>query len=79
MKRAAYDRRMERRPQFSGGKTGVGMSKLAEHIPSARTCQWIEGEAIARDFCGAPVESGFSYCSEHRRRAYRKEVGEVAS
>jgi hypothetical protein len=33
------------------------------------TCQWIEGEASERNFCGEKVSSG-AWCSEHRRRVY---------
>ena len=34
------------------------------------SCQWIEGEARARDFCGDRTLPGKSYCQPHYARAY---------
>ena len=40
------------RPADAGGKTGL--------------CQWLEGDARARRFCGQPVDRiGCSWCARH--------------
>ena len=51
-------------------------SALAANAPPPRGCQWIEGEVpdcLDEDgnapICGAPVDSGSSYCAAHRARA----------
>lgn len=33
--------------------------------PAWSTCQWLDGEARDRNFCGAPVKEGSSYCEHH--------------
>lgn len=38
--------------------------------PVARRCQWLHGEPTNRNFCGAPVRPGASYCEEHFARCY---------
>jgi len=36
------------------------------HLPTGRgECQWIEGEAVGRKFCCAPVVQGRSWCPHH--------------
>lgn len=35
-----------------------------------RTCQWIEGNPVDRDFCGADTKPRSSYCPEHHARCY---------
>lgn len=36
------------------------------HLPTGRgQCQWIEGEAVGRKFCCAPVVTGRSWCPHH--------------
>ncbi|MBE0530257.1 MAG: hypothetical protein IH626_05475 [Rhodospirillales bacterium] len=61
------------RPRQGGGRC-QGIAKMREAVPAvgSRTCQWIEGEPRARDFCGAPVREGSSYCEAHHARCYRK-------
>lgn len=36
-----------------------------------KTCQWIDGDARERAFCGAPVQPGSSYCAAHHARCWR--------
>lgn len=35
-----------------------------------KTCQYIEGEAINRNFCGKPVKKNYSYCDHHHDICY---------
>lgn len=37
---------------------------------SYRTCQWLEGEAKERNFCGELVIEGKSWCPEHYKRVF---------
>lgn len=36
-------------------------------ITAPLTCQWLEGDALLRNFCGAPAHEGTSWCEHHRR------------
>lgn len=71
-------------PEASRVKGAVEPLKLSQDagvplVPTSpgfeATCQWIEGEPIDRDFCGAPVthRNGVrsSYCEEHHERCGR--------
>ena len=33
-------------------------------------CQWIEGAARGRDFCGARAVNGYSWCPDHFKRVF---------
>jgi DNA-binding transcriptional regulator YhcF (GntR family) len=44
--------------------------------PQWRTCQWIEGRAKERNFCGEATQEGSSYCTEHHARCYHKPAKE---
>lgn len=45
--------------------------RLGEIGGAFLTCQWLEGEARDRNFCGAVVKSGSSYCPDHHARCYK--------
>lgn len=36
-----------------------------------KTCQWLHGDARERNFCGAEVKPGSSYCPRHHGRVFR--------
>ncbi|WP_044558689.1 hypothetical protein [Azospirillum sp. B4] len=47
------------------------MTPTARPLPGpATTCQFLEGEARERAFCGQPATAGLSYCADHAARCY---------
>lgn len=44
---------------------------LTQRLPAHRKCQWINGEAKDRDFCGKPVIGQTSWCAHHYARVFR--------
>jgi GcrA cell cycle regulator len=52
-------------------------SPAARPIPevSIRGCQWLFGEGKERNFCGATLKPGSSYCAEHHARCHEKHAG----
>lgn len=43
-----------------------------------RTCQWLEGVARLRQFCGAAAVPGHSWCGAHCQRAYKPREHDAA-
>lgn len=59
-------------PLLAGPRSG------AKGWPAWRTCQWLEGDAKERNFCGEPTQAGSSYCPEHHAVCYTGVPGEDA-
>ena len=49
----------------------LSVSNLPDMIH--QTCQWLEGEPKARNFCGDPVQPGSPYCPDHHAWCYVQE------
>lgn len=61
----------------SNGKKKTGHSGSITpgfQAPTPRSCQWLEGEAKHRNFCGAPAKPGSSYCHAHHARCWIKPI-----
>jgi hypothetical protein len=41
--------------------------RMSDARPEKPGCQWINGAARHRNFCGAPTRAGSSYCPQHHK------------
>jgi|GEM_PF-2226299 len=76
---AARRRQVARDTALQTSESKQTHAEMVEHTSRQRpmqtfgpvtSCQWIEGEARARDFCGDRTLPGKSYCQPHYARAY---------
>lgn len=64
-------REIVRKPRVAAPAPRAREPKPAASTHSVfKTCQWLEGDPRARNFCDDPTKPGSSWCESHHRRCY---------